>query len=60
MFNKEWNELFNFHVFNEEQYFVLTVYDREIKDENLIGETRIGIISFKDQGNFYIYIFFIL
>jgi len=45
----KWDEIFNFHVFNDKQYFVLYVYNGEIKEENLLGETRIGIISFKDQ-----------
>jgi len=45
----KWNEIFDLHVYSGEQYFDLYVYDGEIKKEKLLGETRIGIITFKDQ-----------
>jgi len=45
----KWDEIFDFHILNDEHYFVLSVYNEEIKEENFLGETRIGTISFKDQ-----------
>jgi len=45
----KWGEIFDFHVNHDEKYFYINVYNEEIKKENLLGVTRIGTVTFKDQ-----------
>jgi len=51
--------MFDFRIYNYEEYFIINVYNEEIKKENILGEVKIGFITFKEQSNLYIYIYII-
>jgi len=42
-------EIFHCNLEDKEDYFELKVYNGEVNENNLLGETRIGIIFFKDK-----------
>jgi len=45
----KWGEMFDFRIYNYEEYFIINVYNEEIKKENILGEVKIGFITFKEQ-----------
>ncbi|KAG4085340.1 hypothetical protein H8356DRAFT_1062115 [Neocallimastix lanati (nom. inval.)] len=45
----KWDEIFEFKLQQDEYSFMILVYNGEIKEECILGESRIGVISFKDQ-----------